>query len=100
MTRTIIRFSRDGHLAVEPPTFAKIEAKLEGGLARVAQRTDVTRVRAVMDYPKWNVHAGDVIILAGDSGLQPWAKLSYEMGSIGKFVLVPEQAIIGVEQLV
>ncbi|MGH7241456.1 MAG: hypothetical protein ACREGB_04120 [Candidatus Saccharimonadales bacterium] len=89
--------SRKGELAIVPPTFTKIEAKMHGGMATIAQRTDVIEVELVMDYTYNGIdlHAGDKIVLRGDAGLQPWAKTQYSIQN-RDFVLCPETAIIAV----
>jgi hypothetical protein len=98
MERTTVRFTREGYLAVQPPTFKKIEAQVTGGIAIAGQKREVIKVKALMDYPKMNVNAGDQIIIAGDSGLQPWAKAVFSMYGMDDFVVMPEGAVIGVEQ--
>lgn len=96
------RVGRHGELAIEPPTFAKIETKVSGesgGFATIKQRTELVRAVLVMDY----VYAGHtfaagktVVLLKGEAGLQPWAKHKYQLD--GKdFCLCPESMVMGFE---
>ena|SRR5271157_4241097 len=91
--------SKKGELAVSKPIFRKIEAKLEGGLATIAQRTDVIAINLMMDY-EFNgqlLKAGKTkVIVKGDAGLSTWAKVTNIYNGV-EFVLCPEGAIIGVE---
>jgi hypothetical protein len=90
--------SKKGYVAVVPPEFRKIEARIEGGLARLDQRTKVLVTPLVMDYRddsrSFTVEGGWCAILEGDSGLKPWAKKRMEINGV-EFCLVPESEVIG-----
>lgn len=87
-------------VAIEPIIFNKVEAKVEGGFARIAQKIEVVKSRLIMDYNDnetgriWNVN--DFAVLAGDSGLQSWNKQVLEYNG-KKFVLCPVDSIIAFE---
>lgn len=92
-------FSRK-FVAIEPIIFNKVETKVEGGFARIAQKIEVLRTALVMDfYDKdtdmvWLV--GDIAIMAGDSGLQAWNKQVLEYNG-KKFVLCSADSVIAFE---
>lgn len=88
--------TKKGEIAIEQPTFTKIEADVQGGIARIAQRAAVIEAKLVMSYMINDVwlHPGDKVIIRADSGLQPWAKNLFVLGGLS-FVLCPESAIIG-----
>jgi hypothetical protein len=87
-------------VAIEPIIFNKVEAKVEGGFARIAQKIEVVKSRLVMAfYDKETTHVwatNDYAILSGDSGLQAWNKQVLEYNG-KKFVLCPVDAIIAFE---
>lgn len=94
--------SKKGYLAVTPPEFKKIEARVEGGLARAGQRTMVAMVELVMDYfdgtHNYYTAGSWRVILDGTAGLQGWAKKRFELPDGREFCLVPEGEILGFER--
>ena len=98
MERQKKQFTKEGFLAIQLPPANKIEAQMMGGLAVNRQKHDLTKATLLMDYPKFDVHAGDSAILRGDSGFKAWAREIFIMDG-AEFVLCPESDIIGFEQL-
>lgn len=91
--------SKKGELAIIRPEFKKIEARLQGGVATIAQRTELISCSLVMDseYNGKTLRAGkDKVVLKGDSGLASFAKSVLTYNGID-FVMVPESFIVGVE---
>lgn len=90
-------FTKNGHVAIVQPIFRKIEADVEGGLARIAQRVEVIESEVVMGYfvDGTELKKGDKVLLRSESGLQPWAKQLMRLGDGTSFVLCPESQILG-----
>lgn len=89
-------FTKKGSIAIEQPVFKKIEAQIKGGIATIAQRVELIEVKVLMNYASQDLllKEGDSVILRGDAGLTPWAKMVLTL-SDKSFVLVPEEQIIG-----
>lgn len=89
-------FTRKGYVAIEQPIFTKIEAEMQGGIARIAQRVHLIEQKVVLGYDSetLKLSAGDNVILKADAGLQTWAKTVHTLGD-KTFVLVPEDQILG-----
>lgn len=90
-------------LAIKPVEATKITAKINNGLATVAQRTEVIVTDLVMDFKHPNAKtympAGEVrVILRGSAGMEPWNKQVMEYRK-QKFVLCPLDQVIGFELL-
>jgi len=86
------------HLAIQPLNYTKPETKLKGGLAIIAQKVEVAESKLVMDFMDTETgrlwKTGDYVILAGDSGLHPWNKRTYDFEN-ETFVLCPANEVIG-----
>lgn len=89
-------FTKKGFIAIEQPVFKKIEAQIKGGIATIAQRTELIEARVVLSYSNQDIllTPQDSVILKGDAGLQPWAKQLLILGD-KTFVLAPEDVIVG-----
>lgn len=88
----------NGHVAIQQPEFKKIEAEIQGGIARITQRIDIIEVPLVMGFmtkDSETYRPGDAALLRGDAGLQPWAKQVFRTSDGVNFVLCPESQIIG-----
>jgi hypothetical protein len=96
--RQVMRFTRDGFLAIKLPPANKVEAQMVGGLAVARQKHDVIKAALAMDYPKCDVQEGDLAILRGDAGFKAWAREVFIIDG-HEFVLCPEQDVLGFEQL-
>ncbi|RLF66583.1 MAG: hypothetical protein DRN30_01870 [Thermoplasmata archaeon] len=90
-------------VAIEPIVFSKVESKVEGGFARIAQNVEVLTATLVMSYVEvlgntTAVHiAGESRpLLRGDAGLQPWNKQILELDGT-RFVMCPQTDILGWE---
>ncbi len=84
-------------VAITPLHFSKVEAKIQSGIATIAQKRDVIQVDLVMDYEYEGTryYAGhDKAILHGDAALQAWNKQALNLDG-KEFVLCPVSAIIG-----
>ena len=93
-----MRLTINGHLAIQQPEFKKIEAEIQGGIARITQRIDVIDVPLVMGFvtkDSRTFNPGDKVLLRGDAGLQPWAKQVFRTSDGQNFVLCPESQVIG-----
>ena len=90
-------FTKNGEIAITQPVFRKIEAEMQGGIARISQRVTVIEAAVVMGYELKSalLKPGDSVILRADAGLQPWAKQVFTLNDSISFVLCPESAIIG-----
>lgn len=92
--------SKKGLLAIKQPEFSKIEQKLEGGLSRIAQRTDLIYAELLMgaDVDGQSLRPSKeervYVILKGVAGLNPWAKQVYILDGV-EFVLCPENDVVG-----
>jgi len=86
-----------GYLGIVKPEFKKAEAEVFGGIARSSQRTELIEVKLVLCYDFNGVLLvpGDAVILKGEAGLQPFAKMEYRLEGIAPFVLCPENQILG-----
>lgn len=93
-----VRFTKEGYLAIKLPPANKIEAQLVGGMAVNRQKHDVLKAELLMDYPRLDVSAGDIVILKGDSGFKSWARDVLVIDGV-EFTLCPESDVIGFEQL-
>jgi hypothetical protein len=89
--------TKSGSLAIIPPTAKKVEAVVEGGIARIANRIAVTEAKLVMDYKLGDtcLYRGDWVLLRGDSPWQKWAATTYSLIGYEEFALVPEDCILG-----
>lgn len=88
-------------LAIKPVEAIKVTAKINNGLATVAQRTETIVADLVMDFKHPNAKtympAGEVgVILKGSAGMEPWNKQVMEYRK-QKFVLCPLDQVIGFE---
>lgn len=90
-------------VAIEPIVFSKVESKVEGGFARIAQNVEIVSANLVMGYLEavgMNSaihHVGkDKPLLRGDSGLKPWNKQILEYKG-KRFVMCPVADILGWE---
>lgn len=91
--------SKKGELAIAQPVFKKIEARLSGGIATIAQRTEVIAVALLMDYNldgHMLIANRDKVIVRGDAGLATWAKTLHCYNGV-EFVLCPESQVLGFE---
>ena len=91
-------FARKGFVAIKQPEFKKIETSIRGGIATIAQRSELIAVDVVMVYKldDYVLHPGQHrVLLRGDAGLHPWAKQVYVYEGM-EFVLCPESSVIGV----
>jgi hypothetical protein len=88
-------FTRKGLIAITPPTFKKIEADISNGFARVSNRIKTIEATIIFgyDYDGAVLSPGDKVLLSGDSGLKPWAKLELQHEG-NSFVLCPEAEVI------
>ena len=89
-------------IAIEPIPDQKVEAKIEGGIARAAAHAVVVITHMVMDYkPSFSekdeaivAEAFDVI-LPGEAQFQPWNRKESALPDGTKFVLCPIEFVIG-----
>jgi hypothetical protein len=90
-------FTKNGEIAIVQPQFKKIEAEVQGGIARISQRVTIIESSVVMGYELKNatLKPGDTVLLRADAGLQPWAKQVYTLNDNLSFCLCPESAILG-----
>lgn len=93
--------SSGNFLAIKPVEAIKITAKINNGLATVAQRTETIIADLVMDFKHPNaktyMSAGKVrVILKGSAGMEHWNKQVMEYKE-HKFVLCPLDQVIGFE---
>ena len=91
-------WARKGFVAIRQPEFKKIETNIRGGIATIAQRSELIAADLVMRYTFEDSildPAMHKILLKGDAGLHPWAKQVYSFNGM-EFVLCPESSIIGI----
>jgi len=88
-------------VAIEPVVFTKVESKVEGGFARIAQKVEVMKVSLVMNFKQEFGstsldYYGDrhSVLLRSDSGLAAWNKTVLEYEGV-KFVMCPISAVLG-----
>ena len=89
-------------VAIEPVIFNKVESKVEGGFARIAQKVEVTTSPLIMTFREtlglesvfWI--PGERVILRGDAGLAEWNKNVLEYDG-KKFVMCPLSEVLGFE---
>jgi hypothetical protein len=86
-----------GMIGIVRPEFVRMEIEVQGGIARVSQRIELTEAKLVLGYDIGDVqlNPGDTVILRGDAGLQQWAKTEYRLPGANPFVLCPETQILG-----
>jgi len=89
-------------VAIKPVEYTKVESKVEGGFARIAQKTDVISVPLVMGF-MWShgqsatkcIPSQCEVVLRGDSHLQPWKQKVHELEG-ERFVLCPAEQIVAI----
>lgn len=92
--------SKKGQLAIKQPEFKGIEQKMDGGLARIAQRTDLLYAELLMGVEldgkqlQPSKEERIYIILRGTAGLPAWARQVYTLDGT-EFVLCPENEVVG-----
>jgi len=91
------------YVAIEPIEFKKVESKVEGGFARIAQKIELTSSFLVFDHSGvspagkptyYEASAKAKVILSGEAGLAAWNKRVYEYKG-KKFVLCPLSEVLG-----
>ena len=87
-------FETKNYVAITPPQYTKVEAKVQGGLAMASNRLETIVCGLVFNFG--NYEAGSRVILDGQSGLMPWAKKIYNHDG-QSFVLAPTSEIIAYE---
>jgi len=93
--------TRKGYLGCKPPVHRKLEAELQGGIARISQRTALVETELVLSYDLDGIrlNPGDIIMVAGDSALAAWAKQLFVQPDGLQFALCPEALVIGYKQV-
>jgi hypothetical protein len=90
-------YSVNGKVAIQPIVVDKIETKIQGGFASIAQKKEV--VQAVVVYPyssaSLDVMPDDLVMLRGDVAFRTWNKDVLTLGDV-QFVLCPVEEIIAV----
>ncbi len=84
-------------VAIKPLHFSKVEAKVQSGIATIAQKRDVVQVDLVMDcdYEGKTYRVGtNKVILHGDAALKPWNKHTLSLDG-QEFVLCPVAEVVG-----
>lgn len=89
-------FTKSDSVAIRQPVFEKIDAQVKNGFAFNGNRMNLIRAEVVFSgfVDGQQVEPGDLVLLRGDSGLQPWAKQLFVIDG-QEFVLCPEGAVIG-----
>lgn len=91
-------------VAIAPIVFTKIESKVEGGFARIAQKVDIIAVPLVLGHIEavgltsiYHDPKSTKVLVMGDSGLAPWNKAVLDYNGV-KFVKCPLTEILGFEE--
>lgn len=92
-----------GFLAIAPVEFKKVESKVEGGFARIAQKVELASSTLVMGFVEVlgntpMLHpAGTEVLLKGDAGLSAWNKAVMEHNGV-RFVKCPVSEVIAIKR--
>lgn len=92
-------------VAISPITFTKVESKIEGGFARIAQKIDVIAVNLVLGHIEaigltsiYHDPKKTKVLVMGDSGLASWNKAVLDYNGV-KFVKCPLTEVLGFEEI-
>lgn len=103
MSNKELQPSTVGFLAIAPVEFKKVESKVEGGFARIAQKVELASSMLVMGYveiigntPMYHP-PGTEILMKGDAGLAAWNKAVMEHNGI-RFVKCPVTEVIAIKR--
>lgn len=87
--------AREGHLACTPPESLAIKKDIEKGFARAAQKTQLLCLEVV--FRSGSNMPGDRVFISHENTTLEWIKRTYMING-KEFILVPESAVLMVEQ--
>jgi hypothetical protein len=85
-----------GYLGTKAPVFRKIEAVIEGGMARIANRQALVEIELVVGYDLNGVKLspGDIVMIRANDSVGAWANQVYIQPDDTQFVLCPEAYVV------